>query len=261
MDDSDEPTAVKPREPRTRQEPLRDDSERMKRASERAEQSKINFSRKLSLSRSLSNATPARFRIASGRAEFGASFRTDENSLSGWILVQKRKPDGRKMWRWRFIEVTRGLMEIFKTGPPVNYMASNVSEVRLKFPDQRSMAVEFSLQDSEIVIKLSSEEKADKIRMIANKVIAKKLGDEVDASNNFMTTVLNDSKAKEPILLSWNGSDGLLSLFEKTHLQTVPLKGLVVVTAEVQTFVKGAGSQHQLAVRNRYGSTRTLFNF
>ncbi len=59
-------------------------------------------------------SAPARFRVASGRADAGdRTYATDENRLAGWLLVEKKKAN-RKLWRRRFLEVDDGIMRIYK---------------------------------------------------------------------------------------------------------------------------------------------------
>lgn len=60
------------------------EAEKREAARERAERARKSFAaRKLSSSASLSSATPAKFRVASGRGDGGdRAFRTDDNKVS-----------------------------------------------------------------------------------------------------------------------------------------------------------------------------------
>jgi hypothetical protein len=88
---------------------------------ERAEAARKSFVSQKKLAVSGSLGTPARFRVASGRADIAdRAFATDDKKLAGWVMVQKEqkgpKVTLRALWRRRFVEVDEGVMSIFKTG-------------------------------------------------------------------------------------------------------------------------------------------------
>lgn len=238
--------------------------DRVRRSSARVELARANFVRKMSLSSSLSNLShaPARYRVASGRSEFGAdgaAFRTDENRLAGWVLVQKMKTSGetrRLVWRRRFIEVDMGLLSIFKTEPPVNYDVTSMDglDMRLRFFGEKGMSIAlWTRAQSEAPIMELSSQNGSKIRQVAQRIMSRRLGDS-EGQNNFMTTVEN-SKG-ESVLVSWNGE--IVSTFEKRFVKSMVLSGLSIETSEIATFVSGASASHKIRVANAEGEDVVL---
>lgn len=231
--------------------------------------------------------SPARFRVASGRKEFGsdgAAFRTDENRLAGWVLVQKLKTVGgvtKSLWKRRFLEVDFGKLVQFKTETPVNLNPSTLDnmEVRMSFEGvrvcmellanntnntsnsnanilKRASSVNTASprqqqhEGRERVLWISSE-RGDRIRAIVDKVIAARFAGDTEPSVNFLTTVSDEQG--QPRLVTWNGES--ISVFEKKPKKTIALYGLKVETLELSVMKGTHSKQHVLHIENCKGES------
>ncbi len=232
-----------------------DESDKREESRERAERARRSFAtKKLSSSATLHSATPAKFRVASGRADAGdKAFRTDENHLAGWVMVAKELGNKRTVWRRQFVEVTAGVLRVFKTGPPINHAVGEIAdlEVRVSFVEGGA-AVELHSRETRLAHVWS--DKLSKMQSIAEKVLDCRFGDQ--SNHSFMTTVWGEDHKAAPLLLSWDGAT--LSLFEKKLKRTMPLKGLAIETTEFPDLGNGHERQHKLHVSSEGGEAIVL---